>query len=102
MPSAVINHATSGDNTIVPALSGKRIRVTGLFLVVRGAVNARFESGAGGTALTGVMTFVAAGDGLALQYNPDGWFECDMGALLNLELSGAVNVDGAVTYQYVR
>jgi len=95
---AVIDHATSGDNTVVAAVSGKRIIVTSLFLVAAGAVNVRFESGASGTALTGQMNFAANG-GIALPHNEEGWFETAAGSLLNLELSGATSVDGALTYK---
>lgn len=97
---AVIDHASSGDNTVVAAVAGYRIRVTSLFLVAAGAVTVRFESAAGGTALTGVMT-VAANGILVLPYNPDGWFQTVAGELLNLELGGAVSVDGALTYEEV-
>lgn len=95
---AVIDHANSGDNTVVAAVAGKKIRVLSLFFVVAGAVNVRWESGAGGTGLTGQMEFAAKGDGMALNHNPLGWFETAAGALLNLELSGAVSVDGALQY----
>lgn len=94
---AVIDHATSGDNTLVAAVADKKIRVLSLFLVAAGTVNARFESGAGGTALTGQMT-LAINNAIILPHNPHGWMETAAGALLNLELSGAVSVDGALTY----
>lgn len=98
---AVIDDATSGNNTIVAAVTGKKIRVLGYVLVAGGAVNARFESDADGTALTGVMTLAAAGDVIAPGYNPSGHFETVAGELLNLELSGAVSVDGHLTYVLV-
>lgn len=94
---AVIAHNTGGDNTIVAAVAGKKIRVLALFQVATGAVATRYESGAGGTALTGVMAMAANGV-LALPFNPVGWFETAAGALLNLELGGAVVVSGGVTY----
>lgn len=94
---AVIDNATSGDNTLVSAVAGKRIRVLSLFLVSAGTVTVRFESAASGTALTGQMTLVA-NTGFALPYNPGGWFETIAGDLLNLELSGAVSVDGSLSY----
>lgn len=94
---AVIDNATSGDNTIVSAVASKKIRVLSLFLVAAGAVNVRFESGAGGTALTGQMNLAANG-GFVLPFNPVGWFETASNTLLNLELSGAVSVDGSLTY----
>lgn len=94
---AVIDAATSGDNTIVGVVASKKIRVLSLFYVSSGSVTTRFESNAGGTALTGQMTH-AASTGMALPFNPVGWFETAAGELLNLELSGAVSVDGALTY----
>lgn len=92
-----IDAATSGDNTLVAAVSGRRVRVLALFLVAAGTVNVRFESGAGGTALTGQMNLVA-NTGFVLPFNPVGWFETGINTLLNLELSAAVSVDGALTY----
>jgi hypothetical protein len=94
---AIIDAATSGDNTIVAAVTAKKIRVHSLFLVAAGAVTARFESGAGGTALTGQMSFAANG-GIAMPFNEGGWFETAAGSLLNLELSGAISVDGGLSY----
>ncbi len=94
---AVIDVATSGDNTIVAAVTGSKIRVTSLFLVSAGTVTVRFESAASGTALTGQMT-TAVNNIIVLPYNPAGWFETVVSELLNLELSGNVSVDGALTY----
>lgn len=94
---AVIDHAVSGDNTIVAAVASKKIRVLSLFLVAAAAVTVRFESGASGTALTGQMN-VAANGGFVLPFNPVGWFETAASSLLNLELSGAVSVDGSLCY----
>ena len=94
---AVIDAASSGDNTLVAAVEGKKIRVMAVFLKAAGAVVARFESAAGGTALTGQMTIAANGD-VTLPFNPEGWFETVAGELLNLELGGAVSVDGCLTY----
>lgn len=95
---AVVDAATSGDNTLVAAVTGKKIRVLAMFAVMTGtAVTIRFESGAGGTALTGQMT-PSQGGGFVLPYNPLGWFETASGELLNLELGGAQSVDGVLVY----
>jgi len=94
---AVVDHAASGDNTLVAAVTGKKIRVVSLCMVAAGTVLARFESGAGGTALTGQMS-MAANTQIMLQYNPAGWFETAAAALLNLELSAAISVDGVVGF----
>lgn len=97
---AAIDAATSGNNTIVAAVAGKKIRVLAVTLVGAGSVTARFESDADGTALTGQMT-LAASTVVELGYNPAGWFETVSGELLNLELSGAVSVDGCIVYAEV-
>lgn len=94
---AVIDAATSGDNTLVASVSSKKLRVLSLFMVASAAVTVRFESGASGTALTGQMQLAANG-GFVLPYNPLGWFETAATTLLNLELSGAISVDGSLVY----
>ena len=94
---AVVDAATSGDNTVVSAVTGYKIRVLSVWLISAGTVNTRWESGASGTALTGQAT-LAVNTGYVLGYNPGGWFETTAGALLNLELSGAISVDGSLSY----
>jgi hypothetical protein len=95
---AVIDHA-SADNTIVAAVTGKKIRVTALFAVASGGANTlRFESGTGGTALTGQFSLAATTGQVVLPFNPNGWFETLAGGLLNLELSAATSVDGSLSY----
>ena len=97
---AVIHCNTNGNNTLVAAVSGKKIKVLSVLLVAASAVTARFESGAGGTALTGQMNLAASGDRFTLPPAPPGyhWFETVAGALLNLELSAGVYVDGCIVY----
>jgi len=98
---AIIDAATAGDNTLVAAVTARKIRVLSLFVVASGGANTlRFESGAGGAALSGQMSLAANGV-LALPHNPAGWFETLAAALLNLELSAATSVDGALTYTEV-
>ena len=98
---AVIAAASAGDNTLVAAVTGKKIRVLAAFLVASGGANTvRFESGAAGTALTGLMDLGADGQ-LVLPLNGFGWFESASAVLLNLELSAATAVAGALVYQEV-
>lgn len=97
---AIIDAASSGDNTLVSAVTSKKIRVHALYLVSAGTVTVRFESGASGTALSGQMNLVA-NTGFVLPFNPVGWFETAVTTLLNLELSGAVSVDGGLQYTEV-
>ena len=95
---AKIDAASSGDNTLVAAVgSGIKIRVLSYVIVSAGTVTVRFESGAGGTALTGQMSLVA-NTGVSAPYCPEGLFETADNALLNMELSGSVSVDGHLTY----
>lgn len=96
---AAVSAASSGDNTLVAAVTGKRIKVLALVLVAAGAVTARLESAAGGTALTGVMSLIT-GTPLVLPLTFPGyhWVETAEGALLNLELGGAVQVSGDLLY----
>ena len=94
---AVIDEATSGDNTLVAAVTDKKIRVLACFMVAAGDVTARFEDGAGGTALSGQMN-LTTNSGFTLPFNPVGWFETSASTLLNLELSTAVSVDGSLVY----
>lgn len=94
---AVIDAASSGDNTLVAAVAGKKIRVLAMVIDAAGAVNIRLESGASGTAMTGQMS-MTNGTSLVWPFNPVGWMETAAGSLLNLELSGAVSVDGCLVY----
>lgn len=97
---ALISGATDGNNTIVAATSDKRVRVIGIHMVAAGAVVSRFESAAGGTALTGIMTMITGVPFTA--YNPLGLFEQDVvNELLNMELDAAVQVSGWLTYQLI-
>lgn len=97
---AAISASGSGNNTLVAAVTGKKIRVISLALMAAAAVNAKLQTGAGGTDLTGLF-YPAANGGFVLPYNEGGWCETASGALLNLNLSGAVAVGGVVTYQEI-
>lgn len=94
---AAIAASSSGDNTLVAAVSAKKIRVLSYTLVAAGAVTCRFEDGAGGTAKSGQMSLPANGI-LSVQFSAVGHFETTANTLLNLELGGAVSVAGHVCY----
>ena len=95
---AAIDAASSGNNTLVAAVTGKKIRVLALAITMTGtAVTIRFEDGAGGTALPGQMQ-PTQGQTVTLPFNPVGWFETSAATLLNLELGGAQSVDGVLVY----
>jgi hypothetical protein len=94
---AAIAVSASGNNTLVAAVTSKKIRVLAYNFIANGSVNAKFQSGASGTDLTGLKYCVANG-GLVAPFNPLGWFETAAGVLLNLNLSGAVPVGGELVY----
>lgn len=94
---APIAAASSGNNTVVAAVAGKKIRVLDYCLSFSGAVNAKFQTGAGGTDLTG-LHYGAANAQVPGSFNPLGKFETAAGALLNLNLSAATAVGGYVVY----
>lgn len=94
---AAIAASSSGNNTLIAAVTGKKIRVLAYNIIANAAVNAKFQSAAGGTDLTGLKYFSANG-GICAPFNPLGWFETASAALLNLSLSGAVAVGGELVY----
>lgn len=94
---AAIAAGSSGDNTVLAAVTDKRIRVLSVFIVAAAAVTAKFQSGAGGTDLTGAASLAANG-GYVLPFNEGGWFQTDPATLLNLSLGGAVSVAGCMSY----
>lgn len=92
---AVISASSSGDNSIVALVSGKKIRVLRWSITANGAVNAKWRSNT--TDITGLryLTQYASGGG---GFCPVGLFETAAGQALNLNLSGAVAVGGELTY----
>ena len=94
---AVIDAAVNGNNTLVAAVTGSKIRVVSLFYLAAGTVTVTFQTGASGTAITGGMQHTAQ-TGVVLPFNEDGWFQTVASALLNLSLSAGVSVDGSLSY----
>ncbi len=96
--SAVISDALSGDNEIIGTPgANKRIAVYGYTMISDGTVLARWETAAGGTALTGRMSFQAR-EGVSVSPGSMPLFVCSANQALNLELSAAVAMQGHVTY----
>jgi len=93
---APIAASSSGDNTVVAAVTDKKIRVLAFRLSCNGAVNAKFQSDT--TDLTGLLYMDAAGKGEVGPFCPVGLFETASGIALQLNLSGAVAVGGYVVY----
>lgn len=95
-----ISCATSGNNTLVSAVTGYKIRVHNIVAVATSAVTMKFQSGAAGTDLTGAMPFGDNG-GFAPGFDPYGHFETAASTLLNLSLGGAIQVSGYLVYSLV-
>jgi len=94
---ATISASSAGDTTVVPAVSGKRIRVVAFALVAAGTVTVKFRSGS--TDITGGMRLVEAG-GVAHAFD-GGLFQTAVGAALVINLSVGQPVGGYVVYREV-
>jgi hypothetical protein len=92
---AAVSASSSGDNAIVSAVAGKRIRVLSYFVIANAAVNAKWRSAS--TDVTGLL-YLAANGGIAASAEGMGCFQTAVGEALNLNLSGAVAVGGHLTY----
>ncbi len=94
---AIINASASGDNTIVAAVGGKKIRVLRYTAIARDVVTARWYSALAGIALSGPLDFSLKG-GIAEPFCPVGIYETAVGQPLVLNLSSAVLLGGYLTY----
>lgn len=95
---AVVSASSSGDNQIVAAVSGAKIKVLSAVLVSSGTVSVKWRSGT--TDISGAMPFVA-NSGVALAASSPGqghYFETAVNTALNINLGGAVSVFGHITY----
>lgn len=107
MLSKAISASSNGDNTIVAAVSNRRIRVLGFVLTFSAAVNVKWKDGAS-TDLTGLLYGVGTAP-IPVQAPcvppvmgcQPGWFATSQGNALVLNLSGAVAVGGFVLYDLV-
>ena len=96
--SAVISDALSGDNEIIGTPGANlRLAIYGYTMIADGTVLAAWESAAGGTALSGRMSFQAR-EGVSVAPGSMPLFVCAANQALNLELSAAVAMQGHVTY----
>jgi hypothetical protein len=94
---AFVNATSSGDNELVAAPgSGIKIRVLSVAAVAGVSANTvTFRSAT--TAISAGFPFAANG-GMALNENPNGWFQTAAGEALNVNLSGATLVAVSITY----
>jgi len=95
---AQISAASIGDNTVVAAIPGKRIKVIGYALVSTSANTIRWKSGAAAN-LSGAMALAANGGLSSPSDKNTVEFETAVGEALVLNLTGATNVGGHVVYK---
>ena len=100
---AVVNFtaAAAGDNAVVAAVAGKRIRVLGAVLAPSAVLSVKLRSAAND--LTGALP-LAANEKFTLPLaDPDhaGWVATNSGEALNVNVSAAGTVTGFVVYQEV-
>lgn len=90
--------SSSGDNTLISAVTSKKITVFAFELSFSGTVNAKFTDGASGTNLGGLY-YGVANSGAANAVTPPFWlFQGSINTALVLNLSGGTAVGGAISY----
>ena len=95
--SAAITVATLGDNTIVNAVTGRKIKVIAYTMQGTGTVNVKWKNGVS-TDFSGAFNLQAR-EGISASINsPDFLFATVKGSALILNLSTATTVVGHVTY----
>lgn len=87
--------SASGDNTLVAAVPGKKIRMLAGQFTAAGTVSLLFKSGS--TNLSGAMSLLNSGQ-IRLDPAPMGHLETAVGEALIANLSGAIAVGGWVNY----
>jgi len=92
----LLSDNSNGDNTIVSAVSGARIKVYAIIFNVTGTVNAIWVSGS--TNLTGDMNFQAREGYTAVVTPPAFLLATTAGEALILNLSAGTAVDGWIAY----
>lgn len=94
---ASISVAGSGDNTVVASVSAKQIKVVSYTFGVVTAVNTTWKSGAA-TTLSGAIPFAANGGIAISSRSNEPLLVTTSGQALVLNLSGAVQVSGHLSY----
>lgn len=96
---AQIDVAAAGDNTVVAAVTGKRIRVTHIKFSCAADVTTQWLSGTGiGAVALGPAETWKAGGGMSDNWYPGFFVRTAIGSALNLYLGGAVQVSGFINY----
>jgi len=102
--SAVINTASTGDNIVIAAVTGRRILVWKMNFTVGGAttITAYSDVQATGTALSGAYNLTANGSSLFFPYDSSPYFITAQGKSFNLYSTGTtIQISGAIYYTTV-
>jgi hypothetical protein len=93
-----LNISSSGVNPAIAGVAGQIIRVWKLFLVPASTVTVQFQDAS--TNLSGAMSLGTSTNNLllTLPFDTKPWFTCAAGDAFNINLSGAVQVSGAIYY----
>lgn len=88
----VVINTAAGDTTLVAAqAAGVTVRVLGFMLAPSAAATVTFQSGTGGTAITGPMLISAP---IWIEASNFGVFETATATLLNLHQAGVIQLSG--------
>lgn len=88
-----INTAGAGDTAIVAAVAGQTTRVHALRLSVAGAVIVQIKTGA---TVQEVFNFAGNGGSVNLNFNERPYWKTAVNEAININLSAAIQVDGAI------
>ena len=94
--TAVINFSSSGDNTVISAVSANPIKIYGIVFTVAGATNITFKDGT--TALSGAIVLTGNGSSMTLPVNDEPYFTVSIGNAFVVNNSNAVQASGVVWY----
>jgi hypothetical protein len=102
---ANVTVTASGDTIIIPAVAGKKVRLHEYVVITDADVIFTWKDTAG-TSLSGPLPLASYGGissapGAGSYQTPFGLMETSPNAGLVINLSGAVNIGGHITYTYV-
>lgn len=92
-----ISVAAATTTTLVALVAAKKIRILSLYLVSTAANTVTLQSHTTTTNSDGGCAYAANG-GIALPFNPIGWFDTTAGEALDMVTSGAGQVSGQLSY----
>lgn len=95
LKNAKISFSSSGDNTVISAVSGACVKVYGLFFSAVGATNITYKDGTTGLS-DPIVIPAGGGDQLAIENEP--WFYCVPGDGFVMNSSTATGVAGTIYY----